>query len=116
MRLLIAVCCVVVWGGVACAEEKHSDTLGFGFSSCAKYAELYRMRPDEIDNMYLAWAQGYISGVNSQLTTTYYDLGPIDIDEMKRFLRQFCNDHPLADYKEGVKQLMRSLPHVKREV
>jgi hypothetical protein len=61
MRLLIAVCCAVAWGGVACAEGRHADIQGVGAGSCAGYAEAYRLIPDETDLVYGSWAQGYIT-------------------------------------------------------
>jgi hypothetical protein len=60
MRLMLAVCCAVVWGGGACAEEKHFFIQGVGADSCAGYAEAYRLTPDETDLVYGSWAQGYI--------------------------------------------------------
>ena len=115
MRLLIAVCCVVAWGGVACAEGKHGDTLGVGLASCAEYAKTYRTNPDETDRVYLTCAFGYISGVNVMSEAAYVDLGAKTHDEMKRFLRMYCNDHPLANFGEAAGELLKSLPIRKRK-
>ena len=45
----------------------------------------------------------------------FYDLKAMTPDEMSRHLRQYCNAHPLANYMDGVQELMRSLPSVKRD-
>jgi hypothetical protein len=65
MRALLAACFAVAFGGIACAEE-HFDTRGDGVYSCSQYATLYRIRPDETDATFFAWALAYISGVNSK--------------------------------------------------
>jgi hypothetical protein len=114
MRLTLAVCCVVAWGGVASAEGKHFDVRGVGATSCGKYAETYRMNPRNADDLYISWAQGYISGVNSGMDA-YFDLGSKTSDEMLRFLRKYCDDHPLANFHEAAEGLLKSLPRIKRK-
>jgi hypothetical protein len=86
MRLLIAVCCVVAWGGVASAKEKHADIQGAGATSCAKYAEAYRQTPDLADVVFLTWAQAYISGINVAMEDAFFGLGARNLDETLRFL------------------------------
>ena len=110
MRLLIAVCCVVAWGGVACAEGKHGDTRGLGVASCAQYGKAYQKNPNETDRVYLTWAFGYITGANVMSEAAYFDLGAKTPDEMKRFLRQYCNDHPLTNFADAAMELLKSLP------
>jgi hypothetical protein len=115
MRLLIAVCCVVAWGGVACAEGKHFITQGAGANSCATYAEVYRRDPYVVDVGFLSWAQGYISGINAGMEDAYFDFGAKTPDEMQRFLRKYCNDHPLADFDDAALELAKSLPRRMRK-
>jgi hypothetical protein len=114
MRLLIAVCCVVAWGGVACAEGKHANTQGVGNASCAEYGKEYQRNPVETDFGYLSWAQGFISGINA-MEDAYFDLRDKPLEEMLRFLHKYCNDHPLAIFGDGVIKFMESLPRVKRK-
>jgi len=111
MRLLLVACFAVALDGTVSAQQ-HADTIGA--SSCAKYANMYRMRPEDADQMFLAWAQGYISGANSLTPEFFFDLNAKTPGEMRRYLRQYCNAHPLADYTDGVWELMKSLPTVKR--
>ena len=95
MRLLMAFCFVVALGGNACAEQ-FVETRGFGDVPCATYAEVYRKYQDEIDSKYFSWAFGFISGINVMQESFFVDLGAKTEDEMKRYLRQYCNAHPLA--------------------
>ena len=113
MRLLIGVCIVVASAGIATAQQ-HSDTRGLGFSSCAEYAKDCQRHPQDIDDLFLGWALGFISGANATRANDFYDLAAKTSDEMKRFFRQYRNDHPLANYIDGVVELRKSLPTVKR--
>ena len=116
MRLLLAVCFVVVLGGNARAEQ-FVETRGFGDVPCATYAEVYRKYQDEgeVNNKYFSWALGFISGINVMQESFFVDLGAKTEDEMKRYLRQYCDAHPLANYKDGVRELMKTLPIIRRQ-
>src|SRR6201989_1539473 len=114
MRLLLAVCVVVGLGGSANAQ-KHLDTRGIGLTSCAEFGNLYRRHTDDLQGAALSWAQGYISGFNASRQDAVFDIGAKTIDEMWRFLRQYCNEHPLANYMDGVAEFMKSLPVVSRK-
>jgi hypothetical protein len=110
---LFAACCVVAWGGVACAEGKHFDTKGAGANSCAEYAKAYRSNPTQTDIMFGSWAQGYISGINAAMEDAYF--GVRNFDETLRFLRKYCNDHPLANVQDAAMELLKSLPRLTRK-
>ena len=111
MRVLLAVCFIVVFGGIAYAQV---DTKGDGAWSCAKYAALFQIRPDEADATYFPWAMAYIRDVNSKSAGAFFDLNAMSTAEMKRYLRVYCNAYRSADYSEAVEALMKSLPRVKR--
>jgi hypothetical protein len=51
-----------------------------------------------IMQMSSCWAAGYISGINSLNKDAFFDLSAVTSDEMKRYLRQYCNEHPFAEY------------------
>jgi hypothetical protein len=58
---------------------------------------------------------GYMSGVNIRsmgISHAFVDLNAKDREEVKSFLRHYCDAHPLATYLEGVLELMSSLPYV----
>ena len=112
MRTLLAGCFAVALGGIASAQQ-HFDAQGFGLSSCAEYAADYRRSPEALETIYFTWAQGFISGVNADRANDFFDLKAKTPHEMRRLIRQYCNAHPLANYREAVLELMKSLPVVK---
>ena len=68
--------------------------------------------------MFQAWALGYMSGINVRAEARsegIYDLNAITPDQLTRYLRKYCDAHPLADYVDGVSELLKSLPIVKPE-
>jgi hypothetical protein len=80
--------------------------------------EEYRVDPEQTDRVFQAWAMGYMSGINVRAEARsegIYDLSAITPDQIKRYLRQYCDAHPLADYVDGVSELLKSLPIVKPE-
>ena len=109
MRLLLAVCFAVAMNAIACA---HAVTKGPGAGSCAAFAQASQGNPDLVDIIYLSWAQGYMSGTNSLNKDVLFDLDAKTPDEMKRYLRQYCDTHPLANYGDGVRDLLNTLPTV----
>ena len=115
MRLLLAACVVVALGGIACAREPRAVMGPAGLGSCAKYAEYYRRNPDQVDGHYLDWVMGYMSGINLMKEDLYFDLHAKTTDEMMRYLRLYCNEHPLANYTEGVMELLKTLPLVQKK-
>jgi hypothetical protein len=74
--------------------------------------------PDQTERVYFAWALGYLSGINLQrhadaLPTK--NLSGWSQDEQKRFLREWCNKHPLANYEGGVLEMLKALPMIEQE-
>jgi hypothetical protein len=113
-RLILAVCCVVVWSG--CAEGKLGIVGGVGALSCAKYAQMYRVDHVHTDRVFGAWMHGYISGINvARGDGIYSDMGARTPEEMIKFLRKYCNDHPLGNFLDGANELWKSLPFYKYE-
>ena len=114
MRLLLAACFAVGLGEIAYAEAYV--TRGAGANTCASFANTYRVDPELTDRVFQAWAMGYMSGINISAVARsegIYDLNAITPDQIKRYLRQYCDGHPLADYVDGVSELLKSLPIVK---
>jgi hypothetical protein len=56
--------------------------------------------PDQTDNVFASWAEGFITCMNVGMVTigVYFDMGAKTPDEMRHFLRKYCNDHPLANF------------------
>jgi hypothetical protein len=104
---------VVCFTSAAFAQD-HYRTKGQGEVPCAKFGEHYRESPQFFEDTFFAWALGYMSAINWMMTPgSYHDINAKDTKDMKAQLRQYCNAHPLANYKEGVLELWQSLPIVK---
>jgi hypothetical protein len=96
------------------ANAKGYAFRGFGSSSCGTYADVTRKDP-AVEELYLSWALGFISGLNSLTSVaakggTYRDLSAMDGDAMKTFLKRYCAEHPLSDYISGIFELFKNLP------
>jgi hypothetical protein len=76
---------------------------------------MYRKYPDYTDDVFASWAQGYITGMNVGMVAigVYFDMGTKSFDEMRHFLRKYCNDHPLANFGNATVELANSLPRLK---
>jgi len=86
---------------------------GPGAASCAEFAQAYKSNPVAAGNFYFAWAQGYISGLNSialQTNQQFIDLAAMSFPDQQMFIRQYCDQHPLAAYVQGVLDLIERLP------
>src|SRR5215211_6151377 len=58
-----------------------ADKLGFsgpGSLSCAQFAEAYRSSPEQMENFFFAWAQGFIAAFSTLMRTAIgqrWDIG-----------------------------------------
>ena len=113
MRVLLAVCFAIALGDLACAQE-HFAVRGQGAVSCAKFAEWSRSNPDDVESIFSAWAVGYLSGVNDGSLDYFADLKAKESEELKLYLRQYCDAHPLATYRDAMIELYGTLPVCQR--
>lgn len=90
--------------------------MGYGVQSCAKFGELYKDNPELTENLYFAWALGFMSALNAAAKTNgtqqLKNLSANSQDDQRYFLRNWCNEHPMADYGTAVVELLKSLPPV----
>jgi hypothetical protein len=96
----------------------HADAImsGAGTFTCGKFASDYAKHPEIVEDLYFAWAQGFMSGLNLDLASgvvngqkQFRDLdGPIENQKSK--IRIYCNAHPLAPFMDAVFDLIRSQP------
>jgi hypothetical protein len=114
MRALLAVCFAIATNAIACAEEQTEAT-GAGVVSCSEYGKADRSDPNYADDFFLSWALGYMTGVNTSNKDASSDLSAMTSDEMMRYLRRYCDAHPLADYGDGVRDLLNALPVHQRD-
>jgi hypothetical protein len=80
--------------------------MGPGSVSCGKFAADYRQNPDQVDNLFFTWAQGFMSGFNiTETTGSYRDMTAVPIDAQKKFILNYCDQHPSLEYAKAVMEL-----------
>ncbi|MGA8972905.1 MAG: hypothetical protein WB496_06925 [Pseudolabrys sp.] len=71
--------------------------MGPGSVTCSKFEADYRQNPDQVDNLFFTWAQGFMSGFNiTEATGTYRDMTAVPIDAQKKFILNYCDQHPVT--------------------
>jgi hypothetical protein len=103
---------MVLAASAANAEEKHASNVGAGTFTCAKFGEWYKENT-QTENWFFDWAQGYMSGLNvaSMLTGgMYHDLAALSTEQQRTYLRQYCDQHPLVDWRDTVTSLYNTFP------
>jgi len=109
-----AIALVFVLGLVLDAQaQEHGSMRGFGAAPCGQFSKHYKEDPSSADTIATSWALGFLSGFN-YTTDTPYDLAGVDYDSAMAFLRQYCEQHPLKHYYDGVFELAKTLPRMKR--
>jgi hypothetical protein len=86
---------------------------GAGSVSCGKIAEDYRKIPSDVEIWVMHWAQGFMSGANINQWTSngqYRDLQAMTIEAQSRSLREYCDEHPMAEFVKAVLDLYGKLP------
>jgi hypothetical protein len=114
MRLLaIVLLTVVILPALAIAGDKPPKFTiwGIGNKTCAEFGKLYRHDPEMAENVFFSWAQGYLSGANAGRVVLggADDIDAGSVDEQQRFLRTYCDEHPLAEYNIAVSALLDKL-------
>jgi len=97
------------------AQGANYTSMGEGSVSCAVFGEDYRKAPTEVEARYFAWAQGFMSALNflsHGAGGKESIMNATPLADQKRFVRDWCNKNPLANYYEAVFKLMDSLPIV----
>jgi hypothetical protein len=85
---------------------------GIGAVTCGKIAQDYQRNPTGIDHMMLGWAQGFMSGLNmaSLQNGQYRDLAAMTIEAEEASLRNYCDEHPMAEFWKAAVDLYFKLP------
>jgi hypothetical protein len=94
-------------------SSRAEDTLyvGLGAMTCGKIAEMYRQNPSVVEAVMMSWSQGFMSGVNVSIRGVgHHDLGGVTVEVQKASLRNYCDDHPLAEFWEAVMDLYNKFP------
>jgi hypothetical protein len=86
---------------------------GTGSVSCGKTAEDYRKLPADVEIWMMHWAQGFMSGANLNQWTSngqYRDLQAMTLEAQEQSLRNYCDEHPMAEFVKAVLDLYGKLP------
>lgn len=100
----------VVFPGRPVVAEDGATLIGEGARTCADFVERYDEDPDYADETFMAWARGYMVGINTR-NDRFYDLAP----EALRATRQrdhayrYCRRHPRTDFIEAARDLYRNI-------
>lgn len=117
-KMLVAVLSLVGWVAISQhAMAQHFAVMGLGANSCSVFAEDSRVDPSGATFNFFNWAQGFMSGLNLQLiyrdgkNAITKDLNAVSIETQERYLRNYCDQHPLGDVEKGILELYFSLPN-----
>jgi hypothetical protein len=111
MKLICSV--VLVTGLLIQPTSSRADYAyaGAGALSCGKLAQEYREDPAQFEHLMMFWAQGFMSGLNiGPQNGTYRDLQAMTTEAQKASLRNYCDEHPMAEFIKAVFDLYGKLP------
>ncbi|HEU5047051.1 MAG TPA: hypothetical protein VFT64_04325 [Rickettsiales bacterium] len=111
-RFLAGSLLICLWqsSALALAKDEPATMMGLGASNCTDFANAYRINQQRAESSYFNWAQGFMTGMNlaiAGLSTPEHpfkvrDFKSMPMDEQRKNIREYCHDHPLADYYEAV--------------
>ncbi len=110
MRLLSALLITACTMPFAASTQELGASYGIGVHSCAEFAKSYAANPTVTENVYFAWVEGFMSGLNLSAIShkaPYRILEPGD-EKMRYYMlyiRSFCDNHPLSPYYGAVTAL-----------
>jgi len=90
-------------------DKPHNDVTGVGAITCGKLTSDYQQKPQQVEEMMMIWAQGFMSGANV-MGTDDKDLTAMGTDEQGQRLLAYCNEHPSAGFVGAVRDLYLKLP------
>jgi hypothetical protein len=109
MRTLVVIGLIASGPSVALSQEKAGTIAGFGWVSCAQFAQYYQQDPRGTESYMFAWAQGYMAGLNEVWPIKKNVVG-WENDKQKDRIRAYCNQHPLANVVDAVRDVFMQLP------
>lgn len=95
------------------AEEPQGQGYGPGMKSCTQFANDYKANPGIAENLYLAWGEGFMSGLNLSATAANMPsrrLASINVESAKIQIRSYCDSHPLSQYVGAILAIYSALP------
>jgi hypothetical protein len=89
---------------------------GVGATACGKLSQDYQRNPTAVEGAMMNWAQGFMTGANireSKQSGRYRDLQAMTIEAQQESLRNYCDEHPMAEFIKAAIDLWNKLPWAK---
>jgi len=85
--------------------------MGVGATSCGKLAQDYQRNPGQTEGAMMTWAEGFMSGATMGFTPGQYrDLQAMTAEAQEESLRNYCDEHPMAEFIKAAIDLYLKLP------
>jgi hypothetical protein len=96
MYFALAVTALAVTQSARAADEQYT-VAGAGAVSCGKWIETRAFQNSDLDNLLVAWVQGFLSGLNAQrFALTKQEMAVIpDPPTLLAYVDKFCRENPL---------------------
>ena len=116
LAIVLALLSIMFTQAVASVRERAA-TKGVGAQSCAQFGKDREKSSERWELVYFSWAEGYMSALNTALIFLYgidkndmsTDLRKWSVDKQEVFIRSYCAEHPLKDYREAVEALFSDM-------
>ncbi|GBR65515.1 hypothetical protein AA0483_1886 [Acetobacter syzygii NRIC 0483] len=90
---------------IAHPAKAETTVIGLGNFSCEKYLKLLDMNPRS-EEKFIAWAQGYISGLSNDLSQSNPNTNANDFVSNMTYgserIKQFCIEYPESKFSAAV--------------
>jgi hypothetical protein len=84
---------------------------GSGTIACAEVTDAIQQHPED-ENLLFSWAQGFMSGLNTDLLEHgETDLNGLPLEAQKQFVKSYCKERPRSPYFEAVFKLFDKMRH-----
>jgi hypothetical protein len=104
---------VLLFASPRLSAQEEWAMWGLGVHTCAEFTEQYQHGPNDVEQLYFLWAQGYMSATNifraTFLKMPWIDYKAIPTDVQKKYLRSFCEHNPRKMYLDAVADLIHSM-------
>ena len=110
---LAAIAAGICIAAITSAHAEYAAFNGIGVTSCAEFAQHFKLTPKAANLVYFSWAQGFMSGYNASALAkgiSGKDLNAETETDEEVHIRDYCDLHPLVPYVRAVLDLYLSLP------
>lgn len=118
MRKIIYLTLLFSVAPLAARAQEGGQNYGLGVKSCAQFAKEYAVEPTLAENLYFAWAEGFLSGMNAESEAAHLPYKRIEggdaaANTYRQAIRSYCDAHPLSSYSDAVISVFEALPWVR---